>query len=247
MPVYCVTGSNRGIGLELVRQISAQPDTTVLALTRTLSNDLSGLQGIKTSSNAKLHILECDIGNAESITNFASSVTKTLGAGAKIDVLINNSGVQLSATENSLSFDPADMTETFRINTVGPALVVQRLHAASALSPSARVVNISSGLGSMSATRSGGDEQRHMFSYSVSKAALNMLTVHQAGNLRTVGGLADAVVVALDPGWVQTRMGGDGAQLTPDESVKGILKTVAALKKEDNGAFFEYNGNKREW
>lgn len=244
MPVYCVTGSNRGIGLELVRQIAAQPDTTVLALTRTLSNDLSDLEAIKTSG-ANVHILECDIGNPDSIASFASSVAQTLGSGAKIDVLINNSGVQLSATETSLAFNPADMSETFRINTVGPALVVSRLHAASALSTSARIVNISSGLGSMAATLSG--DGRHMFSYSVSKAALNMLTVHQAGDLRAAGGLTDAIVVAMDPGWVQTRMGGGGAELTPDVSVKGILKTVAGLKKEDNGAFFEYNGNRRQW
>ncbi|TLD05120.1 uncharacterized protein PgNI_09134 [Pyricularia grisea] len=247
MPVYCITGSNRGIGLELVRQIAAQPDTTILALTRTLSNNLSDLEAIKSSSGAKVHILECDIGNPDSITNLASSVTKTLGSGAKIDVLINNSGVQLSNTETSLSFDPADMSETFRINTIGPALVVSRLHAASALSTSARVVNISSGLGSISATLSGGDDNRYMFSYSVSKAALNMLTAHQAGSLRAVGGLADAVVVSLDPGWVQTRMGGGGADLTPEVSVQGILKTIAGLKKEDNGAFFEYNGNRRQW
>ncbi|TLD30552.1 hypothetical protein PspLS_01848 [Pyricularia sp. CBS 133598] len=246
MSVYCVTGSNRGIGLELVRQISAQPDTTVLALTRTLSNDLSDLEAIKTSSGAKVHILECDIGNPDSITNLASSVTKTLDAGTKIDVLINNSGVQLSDTETSLSFDPAGMSETFRINTVGPALVVSRLHAASALSTSVRVINISSGLGSMAATQSGGDG-RYMFTYSVSKAALNMLTVHQSGDLRAVGGLTDSVVVSVDPGWVQTRMGGDGAQLTTEVSAKGILKTVAGLKKEDNGAFFEYNGNRRQW
>ncbi|KAH8836635.1 hypothetical protein MCOR27_005121 [Pyricularia oryzae] len=81
MPVYCITGSNRGIGLELVRQIAAQPDTTILALTRTLSNNLSDLEAVKASSGAKVHILECDIGNPDSISNLASSVTKTLGRG----------------------------------------------------------------------------------------------------------------------------------------------------------------------
>ena len=74
-----------------------------------------------------------------------------------------------------------------------------------------------------------------------------MLTIHQSGDLREKGGLGQAVVVCMDPGWVKTRMGGDGAILEPETSIGGMLKVLHGLKDADNGKFFEYSGEEVGW
>ncbi|OCT53027.1 hypothetical protein CLCR_11416 [Cladophialophora carrionii] len=79
--------------------------------------------------------------------------------------------------------------------------------------------------------------------YSISKAAVNMLTVHQSEQLKDRG----IKVICMDPGWVKTRMGGDGALLEPEESIGGMLKVVHNLKDEDTGKFYTYTGGEVPW
>lgn len=248
MPVYCVTGTNRGLGLEFVRQLAREGSNTILALTRSLGSDLGDLRAAAAPSSASVHILECDTGSEDSIASFVPAALKTLGSGTKIDYLINNAGVNLESEKSSLDLDTTVVSEMFRINVVGPQQMVTRLHAAGLLSDSVRVVNVSSGLGSLAETLGDGETTvRHCCGYSMSKAALNMLSVHQSGDLRSKGGLDGAVVIAMDPGWVKTRMGGSGAALEPEESIGGMLKAVRGLKNEDNGRFFQYDGQKKPW
>ena len=102
---------------------------------------------------------------------------------------------------------------------------------------------MTSGLGSME--RSLGISPRKCATYSISKGALNMLTVHQSGDLRER--LGGAVVVCMDPGWVKTRMGGEGAVLEAEVSVEGMLRTLHGLGEGDNGRFFTYDGSVVPW
>lgn len=239
MPVFVITGANRGLGLEFVRQLSADSSNTILAATRSLSRDLSDLESHK-SNGATLHILECDTGSPESITAFSKQVSSVLGGpDKKIDFLLNNAGINSTSKQTSLTLTPESLSNHINVNVTGPAIMVQVLE--SHLQKGSVVMNMTSGLGSLAYNRT--KETVECTTYSISKAALNMLTVHQASNLKRRG----VVVVCVDPGWVKTDMGGSGAQLEKEESIGGILKCLKGLKSSDSGRFFLYDGSEKEW
>ena len=239
MPVYCITGANRGLGLEFVRQIGSNSSNTIIATVRSASTDTSEL---KSAASKSTHILVCNTSDSSSISSFASEASKTL-SGQKIDVLINNAGVNSVPHQNSLNIGEKDLLNEVQINVLGPASTVTSLVNASLLADNARIVNMTSGLGSMEKGLS--ISPRKCATYSISKAGLNMVTVHQSGDLREK--LQSVVVVCMDPGWVKTRMGGDGAFLTPEESIGGMLKVVGGLKEDDNGKFYTYDGSIVPW
>jgi NAD(P)-dependent dehydrogenase (short-subunit alcohol dehydrogenase family) len=244
MSVYCITGTNRGIGLEYVRQLSQNPNNTIFALTRSLSRSNSALESLCAASQAKTHILECDTSDVASVEACCTKIISLLDSSQKIDVLINNAAVNLKSQLNSLQIVPDLLMQSFAINVVGPAKLVMDLANAQVLSPSVRVVNMTSGLASMQETL---DMSRKCCMYSISKAAINMLSIHQAGDLRTEAGLKEAVVVCMDPGWTKTDMGGPEAVLEPAESVAKMLTVVGGLGEGDNGTFYLYNGMRVRW
>jgi len=102
-------------------------------------------------------------------------------------------------------------------------------------------MNMTSGLGGLAYIRT--RQTSDCTTYSISKAALNMLTVHQSIHLKGKG----VVVVCVDPGWVKTDMGGPGAVLEKEESIGGMLKCLKGLKSTDSGRFFLYDGSEKEW
>lgn len=126
---------------------------------------------------------------------------------------------------------------------IGPAKTTQFLLEAELLSPSARIVNMSSGLGSMAVSLS--IEPRKAATYSISKAGLNALTVQQSGEVAQK--LGKGAVICIDPGWVKTRMGGSGAVLEPEESISGMLKCIHGLDQGSNGKFYTYTGKEVPW
>lgn len=243
MPVYCITGTNRGLGLEFVRQLSRDTSNTILALVRSTSSDLKDLEGASKENEANTHILACDTGNLDSIQSFSEEAKTTLG-GKKIDFLINNAGILGNEEQTSLTIGSEDLLEHVRVNVLGPAKTAECLMAQSLLSLSARIINITSGLGSMALSLS--TTPRKCALYSISKSALNALTVQQSGDIREELG-PGCVVVCMDPGWVKTRMGGEGAVLEPEESIEGMLKCIHGLKESDNGKFFTYTGKEMPW
>lgn len=240
MPTYVITGANRGIGLEFIRQLTQSPENTILALVRDTSKDHSALKSL---ANEKTSIFECDTSSLASIRDFAKSARSTLGD-SKIDYVINNAGINLSSQNSSLQLAPDDLLESIKTNVLGPAKLVEFLLQQGVLNENVRVQNMSSGLGSLQRTVEG--EGRQCAGYSISKASLNMLSTHLAADLRKAG-LKGAVVIMMDPGWVKTDMGGKGAVLNPEESVGGQLKVLQELKDEDNGKFFRYAGDQVPW
>ncbi|KAI4726141.1 NAD(P)-binding protein [Aureobasidium sp. EXF-10728] len=240
MPVYVLTGANRGLGLEFVRQLSADTSNTVIGAVRSLSNDLTDLKALNKNNN--IHILECDTGDTSSITSFIESCSKTLD-GRKIDYLLNNSGINAVPDQTSLSMNESDVNEHIKINVLGPAKTTEGFYNADLLSSDVRILNMTSGLGSMKVSL--GIKPRKCTTYSISKAALNMLTVHQGEELREK--LPGAVVISMDPGWVKTRMGGEGALIEASESIGGMLKVLHGLKKEDTASFWTYTGEQVPW
>ncbi|KAF4554733.1 Short chain dehydrogenase-like protein 13 [Elsinoe fawcettii] len=240
MPTYLITGANRGLGLEFVRQLSADSSNTILATHRDSNSDLQPLHSA--AGSATLHTLICDTGSVSSIRSFAQNAASTL-AGTKLDFVLNNAGINSVPHETSLSITPEGLEEQVRVNVLGPAKVTQFLYEAGLLSEDVRLLNMTSGLGSMKVSL--GIEPRKCASYSISKAGLNALTVQQSGELREK--LKGAVVVCMDPGWVKTRMGGEGAVLEAEESIGGMLRTLHKLGEGDNGKFYTYTGQEVPW
>jgi NAD(P)-dependent dehydrogenase (short-subunit alcohol dehydrogenase family) len=229
---YVITGANRGLGLEFVRQLSATDSSTIVAGVRSLKGDLTDLQALASKSRT-IYILECDTASLDSISAFGAAVTKTLGPDGRVDYLFNNAGINTVPTQTVLKLDLNDVQEHIAVNVLGPAKTVEALLPH--LGQGSVVVNMSSGLGSC------GKGTRRSAAYSISKAALNMLTVHQAAELKGRG----VKVISMDPGWVKTRMGGEWAALQPAESIRGMLKVVHGL--EESGAFYDYSGNEVPW
>jgi NAD(P)-dependent dehydrogenase (short-subunit alcohol dehydrogenase family) len=229
---YVITGANRGLGLEFVRQLSATDSNTIIAGVRSLKGDLTDLQALASNSHT-IHILECDTASLDSISAFGAAVTKTLGLDDRVDYLFNNAGINTAPTQTALKLDPKDVQEHVTVNVLGPAKTVEALLPH--LGQGSVVVNMSSGLGSC------GRGVTKATTYSISKAALNMLTVHQAAELRGRG----VKVISMDPGRVKTRMGGEWAALQPEESIGSMLKVVHGL--EGTGKFYRYDGSEMPW
>lgn len=238
MSVWVITGANRGLGLEFVNQLSATKSNTIIAATRSLSSDLTALKDL-TTKNEHVHIVECDTSSVPSVERFAKEIASILGPEKKISYLLNNAGINSVPHENAFSMTLAGLTEQMTTNVLGPAKTVELL--ASHLGKGSVVMNMTSGLGSLGITQKGTEAK--CTTYSISKAALNMLTVHQSVQLKSEG----VVVVCMDPGWVKTRMGGEGAQMEQHFSISSILKVLYGLKEGDTGKFYHYDGEEIQW
>jgi NAD(P)-dependent dehydrogenase (short-subunit alcohol dehydrogenase family) len=229
---YAITGANRGLGLEFVRQLCTNNANTIIGGVRSLKGDLSDLEALASKSR-NIHILECDTSSPSSIAAFGKGVAKTLGPDTQLDYLINNAGINAVPEQTALKLNEKDVQEHIAVNVLGPAKTVEALLPH--LGSGSVVMNMTSGLGSC------GKGTALCATYSISKAALNMLTVHQAAELKEKG----VKVICMDPGWVRTRMGGEGAMLGPEESISGMLKVVHGL--QGTGKFYSYNGSEVPW
>ncbi|KAL0941271.1 short chain dehydrogenase/reductase SDR [Colletotrichum truncatum] len=246
MPTYVITGARGGIGLEYVNQLSKDRSATTVALVRDISADLTSLNAIKAASKGAVHILECDISSEASISALTDRVAGVLGSDdAKIDVLINNAALLQLPQQDVLTLEEEALSAHMRSNVLGPARTLQALlpfFRDTSATGHTVVVNITSGAGSLGWVTNGVCPHA-LTPYAVSKAGLNMLTVHQAKQLRDRG----VVVVAVDPGHVKTEAGGPGATVEVEDSAGGILRLLDGLKVEDSGRFFLYNGTEVPW
>ncbi|KAH0845867.1 hypothetical protein AYO21_06968 [Fonsecaea monophora] len=149
MPTYIITGANRGLGLEFVRQLSADNDNnTIIAAVRSLQGELDDLKQLASrpgAAQSKVHILECDTGDLASIQAFGDAVRDTL-AGNPVDYLVNNAGINATPEETSLDMTAESLRRHIDINVVGPAETVKVLLPC--LREGSAVMNLSSGLGS---------------------------------------------------------------------------------------------------
>ena len=235
-----VTGANRGLGLELSRQLVAAGDEVVATARQPKTAD--ALNKLAASSGGRLTVVRLDVGDADEIAAAALQIGERFEA---VDLLVNNAGIWTApgepdrASSGALAdLRPDAVLEVLRVNAIAPLLVTQALAGLLAGAGRATVVNMSSGLGSIAGTAGRGN-----LAYAMSKAALNMLTRQLAAELRGQG----VVVVALSPGWVATDMGGASAPLAPEESVHGILHVVDALTPAQSGTFLDHAGATLPW
>ncbi len=217
--VAVVTGGNRGIGLELVRQLAARGVTTVLG-TRDVARGERAARGLR----GPVVVRQLDVADQASVDALAAWLRAEHGG---VDVLVNNAGAHYDTGQTAARADLRVVQEALAINAVGAWRTVVAL--ADLLRPGARVVNVSSGAGSFAETSGAGGTP----AYAVSKAALNMLTVKLAADLRPRGVLVNAVC----PGWVATDMGGAGGRPVADGAA-GVLYAVDLPADGPTGGFF---------
>lgn len=243
-----ITGSNRGLGLEFVKQLTrnSTPPKVLIAACRS-PDEGHELKEIA-SNNSNVHILKLDVTDEKNYSNFTSQVSDLVGDHG-LNLLINNAGISPKSTRiNMVKWN--QMTDTFITNTVAPLILTKSLlpllkSAASEsidnnqLSASrAAVVNLSSILGSIENNDTGG-----LYPYRASKAALNAVTKSMSLDLK----MYNILVLSMHPGWVQTAMGGNKAPLTPTQSVEAIIKTLHQCTDQHNGAFLQYDGQPLPW
>jgi NAD(P)-dependent dehydrogenase (short-subunit alcohol dehydrogenase family) len=232
-----VTGANRGLGLEFVRQLLANGGHVVAACRHpgkaTALNTLAG------EHPGRLHVLPLDVASEKSRTELARELPLVLGddgaPSGRLDLLLNNAGV-LHSGERWGHVQESILEDSVRTNAFGPLLLAQAL--APQLADGATVANVSSMMGSLS-----GRTEFRSPSYCISKAAQNMATVLLAKALAP----RDIKVVALSPGWVQTDMGGDGAEISAALSAAGLLQVIAALTPAQSGGFLDWQGQALSW
>ncbi len=228
-----ITGANRGLGLELTRQILQRGDR-VFATCRK-PDQAEALQELCAEAEDRLTIHALDVSDEDSVKRCVGEVAEACN---QLDLLINNAGVGVFDDFESVSFE--DMEQSLCINVIGPILVTRALlgHLADASDP--KVVNISSKMGSI-ALRS--EISSRALIYPTSKAALNMASVQMAHELRP----RRITVLALSPGWVKTDMGGQKADLSPEESVEQMLKVIATRGLDDTGKFLSIDNTEVPW
>lgn len=224
MPVAVVTGANRGLGFEMVRQL-LQREYTVHATYRT-SPDL-----LSTLGDGGLHQHQVDVRDGQAIAEMMDRI------GGSIDLLINNAGIadgRWSSVE-AIDFDVA--AEVLEVNAVAPVRVTQAALPLLA-EGGGTVVMITSLMGSIGDCMSG-----KSYAYRASKTALNMFTVAMKNELQERG----VSVLLIHPGWVETDMGGPNAPIQAEESVSGIMARIDEQTLEFTGRFVDYTGQALPW
>lgn len=231
MPTLIITGANRGLGLEFVRQYSAD-GWTVVTISRRTSDELSAL-----AERYGTQVITADLTDDDSLRTAVSQIEPMT-----IDLLINNAGTM---GDGSFSvegfdyqafgkFDRREWLRVFDINVCTPMalceLLVDKLQAAD----DSIIVTLSSMLGSNALNTIG-----NSYAYRASKAAVNSITKSMGINLRSRG----ITCVALHPGWVRTEMGGPDADIDARESVSGMRDTIAKLSLDDTGRFIAWTGD----
>jgi NAD(P)-dependent dehydrogenase (short-subunit alcohol dehydrogenase family) len=224
--IALITGANRGLGLELARQLAKSEFITLIGV-RDEQKGLEAQQKLK-QEGLTVAVIPLDVTNAQSIEAAAETIAQTYG---KLNILVNNAGIlpdEDSGTSATL-VDPKTILRVFETNTLGPLQVTQAMLKLLKRSPSATIVNISSGLGALT------DMEGGYPAYRISKVSLNAITRMLAAELSETSILVHSVC----PGWVQTDMGGPNAARTPQDSVAGILPLLLKPHPELNGRFVQ--------
>ncbi len=221
MSTYLITGSNRGIGLELCKQIIERGDE-VIATCREASSDLKNL-GVRIEE-------DIDISSEDSINNLRQALS-----GVKLDCLIHNAGIyEFNSIDN---FDHESIIRQFVVNALSPISMTKSLKGF--LKKYSKIGFITSRMGSIGDNSSGSS-----YGYRMSKVALSMAAKSLSRDLLK----EDIYVAILHPGLVSTRMTGFTKNgISTVESANGLLKRIDSLNKNNSGTFWHTNGEILPW
>jgi NAD(P)-dependent dehydrogenase (short-subunit alcohol dehydrogenase family) len=229
--VALVTGGNRGIGYELVKQLALNGFKVILA-SRDPEMGHEAAQRLK-ESNLDVSFVVMDVDNQESIHQAAITVNERYG---RLDVLINNAGVYLEENKKLVAMDPSVLERTMTTNFFGAYHVIRSFIPLMEKQGYGRIINVSSEYGAMSEMSYQG-----VGAYKLSKFALNGLTRLVAAEIN-----GDIKINAVDPGWVSSDMGGSSAPRTPRQAAESILWLATIGPEGPNGGFFR-DGKRIDW
>jgi len=245
-----ITGCNRGIGLELVKQFLCQESAPqhLFATCRDPSSAQS-LKDLQEKHKDKLHILKLDVTHWSEHANVVSYVEKIVGADQGLNLLINNAGV-LPSSKTLEDITPEVMIQAYETNCVAPIFLTRAFlpllrTAAEKAMPEQKmtiegacVVEMSTAVASIAENGRGGN-----YPYRCSKTALNMGMKNLSIDLEKEG----ILVMAMHPGWVKTDMGGPDALITTEECASEMLNTLRKLNATNQGCFLRYNNTDIQW
>ncbi|MEI8256500.1 MAG: SDR family oxidoreductase, partial [Deltaproteobacteria bacterium] len=184
-------------------------------------------------AKGRLIVRACDVASSESVRAFARAF-----GDAPLDVLLNNAGVYGGGAQTTSDMDYDDALHTYSVNALGPLRVSLALRANLARGENPRIVHVTSGMGSIQDNRSGG-----FYAYRMSKAALNMASRTLAVDLAP----ERIASVVINPGWVQTDMGGPSAPTSAEDSVRGMLLQIDSVTLSRSGTFLHWSGGEFPW
>ena len=217
-----ITGANRGLGLEFARQLHDAGANVIATARKPATADELNALGVR--------VEQLDVTDPASVAALAAAI-----GDAPVDVLLNNAGI-FPSREGIEKADPGDYARVYDVNVIGPLRVTQALLPNLQSGSRKLIMNMSSGLGSIAANGRGSSA-----GYRESKAALNMMTKSMAAEFDGF------ICIAMSPGWVRTDMGGPNANLSPEESVGGMLDVLAGTGPEDSGRYLGHDGNELGW
>jgi NAD(P)-dependent dehydrogenase (short-subunit alcohol dehydrogenase family) len=220
MPTVLVTGSNRGIGLELCRHFAERGDS-VVAVCRKSSVELDAL-GVRVHADV-------DVSDASSLDGLARALE-----GSPLDVLVNNAGIL--GMDGLGAIDYESLRRQFEVNAVAPLRVTERLLPV--LRAGSKVALVTSRMGSIADNTSGA-----MYGYRMSKAALNAAGVSLARDLES----RKIAVVILHPGYVRTGMTANHGSVEPSDAAAQLIQRIDELKLATTGRFLHANGEALPW
>lgn len=234
----CVTGADRGVGVELVSQLLAKG---YIVFAGRFSREWRLLDSLKETYADRLHLIDIDISSDQSVNKARDYIQSSTDG---LDILINNGAIlgDINATVlDELDFE--EMQRVFNVNVLGALRMSNALAPILLKSSRKLIVNISSEAGSISRSY-----RKSWFGYCMSKAALNMQSTIVHNQLRELGGQ----VLVIHPGWVQTYMQGkldEKASLTAAQSAEHILQVIEENKKycSEKPAYVDYLGRRMDW
>lgn len=232
MHTVLITGSNRGIGLEFVRQYAIDGWRVHACCRNPARADALNRLAAQHLDRISVHAL--DVADHQQIEQLA----QTLSA-ETIDLLINNAGVYPPDRGDAFgSTNYADWQYAFEVNTMAPLKMAEAFVRQVARSQIKTIVTITSKMGSVADNRGGSS-----YIYRSSKAGVNIVVKSLSIDLSP----QKIIAVVLHPGWVKTDMGGPGALITTEQSVTGMRRVIGNLKLEDSGKFYAFDGQIVPW
>ncbi len=226
-----ITGANRGIGLGHAQRF-AQRGIEVFATAR-LPAEAEELHQLALAHSGRFTVLHYDAEAVDGPARLKAALGDT-----PIDLLLSNAGARGESGQSLGNIHVDGVLDLIRINALAPLKLVEALIYNITLSDRKLIAFQSSQMGSIGNNHSGGS-----YEYRLSKTTLNMVARNVANDLKPRG----VVTVALHPGWVRTRMGGQGAPVSVEDAVDGQQKLFDGLGSEHNGRFFNYDGTELPW